>query len=207
MDPTTPPHREKKHFLIQFFLPTGSPHGFPLCCWVHSQWDHWVSALLPCLTHIIAGAVEIISTVHCDVNGMHLSPAICCAGFGEVTWRWRWHKKVTATQTVDFSFTCSPSSIWSNASCTAVRHTVTLSVTSCARLLGHLQRNCKALNSTNCCMTLSSWCELLLTCALCVPAQRHLAVTDIDILILPLSLIQLQVKINMLLLRNCIHDI
>lgn len=39
------------------------------------------------LTHIIAGAIEIVSTVHSDVNRMHLSPAVRCTGFGEVTWR------------------------------------------------------------------------------------------------------------------------
>lgn len=62
-------------------------------------------------THIIASAVEIVSTVHGDVKRMHLSPAVCCAGFGEVAWRGRRHKEVKAAQhiAVDFSFICSPS--------------------------------------------------------------------------------------------------
>jgi len=107
-----------------------------------------VSYRPPCFTHIIAGAVEIVSTVHGDINGMHFSPAVSCAGFGEVTWRWRWHKEVTATQTEDFSFTCS-STLFEIG--TAVRHTVTLWVTSYPGLLGH----CKNYKISNRCVTLS----------------------------------------------------
>lgn len=41
------------------------------------------------LTYIIAGAIDIVATVHSNVNRMHLSPAVSCAGFGEVTCRGR----------------------------------------------------------------------------------------------------------------------
>lgn len=41
------------------------------------------------LTYIIAGAIEIVATVHSDVNRMHLGPAVSCAGFGEVACRGR----------------------------------------------------------------------------------------------------------------------
>lgn len=45
--PPTSPHWEEKDDLIKFFLPTGSRAGFALCHRVHSQLDHWVSAMLP----------------------------------------------------------------------------------------------------------------------------------------------------------------
>lgn len=38
-------------------------------------------------THIVAGAVEIVPTVHGDVQRMHLGPAVRRARLGEVTWR------------------------------------------------------------------------------------------------------------------------
>lgn len=38
-------------------------------------------------THIVAGAVHIVPTVHGDVQRMHLGPAIRRARLGEVTWR------------------------------------------------------------------------------------------------------------------------
>lgn len=53
-------------------------------------------------THIIASAVEIVSTAHSNVNRMHLGPAIFCAGFRKVTWRRRRTKEVTATQALHF---------------------------------------------------------------------------------------------------------
>lgn len=38
-------------------------------------------------THIVAGAVHIVPTVHGDVQRMHLGPAVRRARLGEVTWR------------------------------------------------------------------------------------------------------------------------
>lgn len=38
-------------------------------------------------THIIAGAVHVVPTVHGDVQRMHLCPAVRRARLGEVTWR------------------------------------------------------------------------------------------------------------------------
>lgn len=36
-------------------------------------------------THIVAGAVHIVPTVHGDVQRMHLGPSVRRAGLGEVT--------------------------------------------------------------------------------------------------------------------------
>lgn len=38
-------------------------------------------------THIVAGAVHVVPTVHGDVQRMHLGPAVRRARLGEVTWR------------------------------------------------------------------------------------------------------------------------
>lgn len=38
-------------------------------------------------THILAGPVEIVPTVHGDVQRMHLGPAVRRARLGEVTWK------------------------------------------------------------------------------------------------------------------------
>lgn len=38
-------------------------------------------------THVLAGAVQIVPTVHGDVQRMHLRPAVRRARLGEVTWR------------------------------------------------------------------------------------------------------------------------
>lgn len=94
----THPQRVEKMFSFNSFGPLAL-EIFSHC--VRSLWD-------PCFTHIIARAVEIVSTVHGNVEGMHLSPAVCCAGFREVTWRQRRNKEVTATG-AHFSFICPPS--------------------------------------------------------------------------------------------------
>lgn len=38
-------------------------------------------------THVVAGAVEIVATVHGDVQRVHLAPAVRRARLGEVAWR------------------------------------------------------------------------------------------------------------------------
>lgn len=81
---------KKSNVLIKLFLP-GSPWWFRTVLLTSNTTGPLGSCSAALYdeesTHIVAGAVEIVPTVHGDVQRMHLGPAVCRARLGEVTWR------------------------------------------------------------------------------------------------------------------------
>lgn len=97
-----------------FVLPASLALGLAPCCILALIHCGTSDLLFPVYTHIIAGAIQIVSAGHGDVNGLHLGPAICCAGFREVACRRSGNKRVKNCHLLDFSFisTSSKNTLW-----------------------------------------------------------------------------------------------